>query len=90
MRCRCGKEAVGGGRDELREACLRFGTVKTAAHQIHTGLLGGRGFLRGLDVNVGQAPFALELLEIIDGEFLAGSKHGARVLKPTVAGNLQR
>ena len=71
-----GKETVRRGGHQQRQSGLRFGTVKAATHQINTRFLRRRGLLRRLHVNVGQAAFALELLEIINGVFFPRSEHG--------------
>ena len=86
MRGGTGEEAARSGGNEIRQHRLRLGTVETAAHQINAGLLGCRGFFRRLDVNMREHAFALELLEIEDGVFLARSEHRTRSENSAIPG----
>ena len=77
---RGGKETAGRGRHQQRQTGLRFGTVEAAAHEVNAGFFRRRGLLRRFDMEVRQAAFALELLEIINGVFFSRSEHGRCLL----------
>ena len=73
MRSRAREEAVRRRCDEERQASLRLGRIKTATHEIDAGEFRSGGFLGRLHVDVGEDAFAFELLQFVDGVFLAGA-----------------
>lgn len=75
MRSRTGNETIGSGGHQKWQPSLGGGRIETATQQIDPGSLSGTGFLRGFDVDMGQAPFAFELSQVVDGVLLAGSEH---------------
>ena len=79
MGCGGGQEAVGSGLDQAGQSGLGLGGIEAATHDVHAGGGRGGGLFRGLHMDVGEAAFALELLEIVDGVLLAGTEHGNSV-----------
>ncbi|MFM1944041.1 MAG: hypothetical protein RI897_3023 [Verrucomicrobiota bacterium] len=72
-----GDEAIGCCGDDFGEAGLGFRGVEATAHEVDAGGFGGGGFLGGFDVDMGEAAFAFELLEVVDRVFFAGAEHGS-------------
>ena len=70
-----GDETIRCRGHDLRQARLRLGRVETAAHQIHACLRCGRCLLGRLDVNVCEAAFSLELLQVVNRVLLPWPEH---------------
>ena len=76
MRRRRRQKTVWSRSHQARQPGLGLRAIKAATHQVHPRRLRRRRFFRRLDMNMGQDPLTLQLLQIINGVFFAWAEHG--------------
>lgn len=74
-----GNETRRSGGHEERQSRLGRGRIKAAAQQVNPGRFGGGRFFGGFDMDMSEAAFSLELLQIANRIFLVGPEHGRRL-----------